>query len=100
MPYKSEKIKLKGLQDRRKKLTDEQRDFYLQVLDSTKEELFKSIEQNGLEKSRLSIFSALLRLRQICCHPRLYDKDNVKNILSSGKFEKLKYMLEDFQTHI
>ncbi|MCM1009623.1 MAG: DEAD/DEAH box helicase [Fusobacterium sp.] len=76
-------------------LTDEQRDFYLQVLDSTKEELFKSIEQNGLEKSRLSIFSALLRLRQICCHPRLYDKDNVKNIIKSGKFEKLKVMLEE-----
>lgn len=76
-------------------LTDEQKDFYLQVLDSTKEELFKSIEQNGLEKSRLSIFSALLRLRQICCHPRLYDKDNVKNIIKSGKFEKLKAMLEE-----
>lgn len=76
-------------------LTDEQRDFYLQVLDSTKEELFKSIEQNGLEKSRLSIFSALLRLRQICCHPRLYDKENVKNIMKSGKFEKLKVMLEE-----
>ena len=26
MPYKSEKIKLQGMQDRRKKLTDEQRD--------------------------------------------------------------------------
>lgn len=76
-------------------LTDEQRDFYLQVLDSTKEELFKSIEQNGLEKSRLSIFSALLRMRQICCHPKLYDKNNVKNIISSGKFEKLKVMLEE-----
>ena len=76
-------------------LTDEQKDFYLQVLDSTKEELFKSIEQNGLEKSRLSIFSALLRLRQICCHPRLYDKKNVKNIMKSGKFEKLKVMLEE-----
>ena len=58
-------------------LTPEQKDFYLEVLDSTKEELFKSIEKNGLEKSRMSIFSALLRLRQICCHPRLYDKDNV-----------------------
>lgn len=79
-------------------LTDEQKDFYLQVLDSTKEELFKSIEQNGLEKSRLSIFSALLRLRQICCHPRLYDKNNVKNIISSGKFEKLKAMLEEIIT--
>ncbi len=76
-------------------LTDDQKDFYLQVLDSTKEELFKSIEQNGIEKSRLSIFSALLRLRQICCHPRLYDKENVKNIISSGKFEKLKVMLEE-----
>jgi non-specific serine/threonine protein kinase len=76
-------------------LTDDQRDFYLQVLDSTKEELFKSIEQNGLEKSRLSIFSALLRMRQICCHPRLYDKNNVKNVISSGKFEKLKAMLEE-----
>ena len=76
-------------------LTDDQRDFYLQVLDSTKEELFKSIEQNGLEKSRLSIFSALLRMRQICCHPSLYDKNNVKNVISSGKFEKLKVMLEE-----
>ncbi|HNW25881.1 MAG TPA: DEAD/DEAH box helicase [Candidatus Gastranaerophilaceae bacterium] len=76
-------------------LTDEQRDFYLEVLDSTKEELFKSIEQNGLEKSRMSIFSALLRLRQICCHPRLYDKENIKKINESGKFEHLKEMLEE-----
>lgn len=76
-------------------LTPEQKDFYLEVLDSTKEELFKSIEQNGLEKSRMSIFSALLRLRQICCHPRLYDKDNKKGINESGKFEHLKEMLEE-----
>ncbi len=75
-------------------LTDEQRDFYLEVLDSTKEELFKSIELNGLEKSRMSIFSALLRLRQICCHPKLYDKEHVKGVMKSGKFEYLKSMLE------
>ncbi|MDD3238330.1 MAG: DEAD/DEAH box helicase [Candidatus Gastranaerophilales bacterium] len=76
-------------------LTPEQKDFYLDVLDSTKEELFKSIEQNGLEKNRLSIFSALLRLRQICCHPQLYDKENLKGIKESGKFEYLKGMLEE-----
>ncbi len=75
-------------------MTPEQKDFYLDVLDSTKEELFKSIEQNGLEKSRMSIFSALLRLRQICCHPRLYDKEMVKGDILSGKFEHLKGMLE------
>ncbi len=76
-------------------LTAEQKDFYLEVLDSTKEEVFKSIEQNGLERSRMSIFSALLRLRQICCHPRLYDKENIKKIKQSGKFEHLKEMLEE-----
>lgn len=75
-------------------MTPEQKDFYLDVLDSTKEELFKSIEMNGLEKSRMSIFSALLRLRQICCHPRLYDKEMVKGVIQSGKFEYLKGMLE------
>ena len=76
-------------------LTPEQKDFYMEVMDSTREELFKSIEEKGIEKSRMSIFSALLRLRQICCHPRLYDKENVKGINESGKFEQLKTMLEE-----
>ena len=76
-------------------LTPEQKDFYLEVMDSTREELFKSIEEKGIEKSRMSIFSALLRLRQICCHPRLYDKENIKGIKQSGKFEQLKVMLEE-----
>ncbi len=76
-------------------LNPEQKDFYLEVLDSTKEEVFKSIEEKGLEKSRMSIFSALLRLRQICCHPWLYDKENKKGIRYSGKFEQLKEMLEE-----
>ena len=76
-------------------LTPDQKDFYMEVMDSTREELFKSIEEKGLEKSRMSIFSALLRLRQICCHPWLYDKDNFKRINESGKFEQLKTMLEE-----
>lgn len=77
-------------------LTPEQKDFYMEVMDSTREELFKSIEEKGIEKSRMSIFSALLRLRQICCHPRLYDKENIKGIKESRKnSEQLKVMLEE-----
>lgn len=76
-------------------MTPEQKDFYLDVLDSTKEEIFKSIEEVGFEKSKMSIFSALLRLRQICCHPKLYDKENIKGIKESGKFEQLKEMLKE-----
>lgn len=34
MPYKSEKIKLKGLQDRRKRLTDEQRELVKELYET------------------------------------------------------------------
>jgi len=75
-------------------LTPEQREFYLEVLDSTKQEIF-GLANQGLEKNRMSIFAALLRLRQICCHPRLYDKDGQRGPIESGKFERLKVMLEE-----
>ena len=77
------------------KMTPDQKDLYLEVLDSTREEIFQRIGEQGLEKSRMSIFAALLRLRQICNHPRLYDKEGLKQINESGKFEHLKEMLEE-----
>ena len=52
-------------------LTPDQKDLYLQVLDSTKEELFKSIETVGLEKSRMSIFSALLKVKTNLLSPEI-----------------------------
>ncbi|MFH0702642.1 MAG: translation initiation factor IF-2 N-terminal domain-containing protein [bacterium] len=76
-------------------LTPEQRDFYLEVLDSTRNEIFQRIANEGIEKSKISIFAALLRLRQICNHPKLYDKEGKKQINESGKFEHLKEMLEE-----
>ncbi|MDD3420662.1 MAG: DEAD/DEAH box helicase, partial [Candidatus Gastranaerophilales bacterium] len=77
-------------------LTPEQREFYMEVLDATKQEIF-GLADGGrtLEKNRMSIFAALLRLRQICCHPRLYDKTGARGKIDSGKFEKLKAMLEE-----
>lgn len=76
-------------------MTPEQKDFYIDVLDSTREEIFGKINNDGFEKSRMSIFAALLRLRQICNHPRLFDKENIRKIKESGKFEHLKTMLEE-----
>lgn len=77
------------------KMTPEQKDFYLDVLDSTRQEIFDMISADGFEKSKMSVFSALLRLRQVCCHPRLYDKEGKMGIIDSGKFEHLKEMLEE-----
>jgi SNF2 family DNA or RNA helicase len=77
------------------KMTPEQKDLYLEVLDSTREEVFSQISSQGFEKSRMSIFAALLRLRQICNHPGLYNKDGLNGEIESGKFEHLKEMLEE-----
>lgn len=77
------------------KMTPEQKDFYLDVLDSTKQEIYDMINADGFEKSKMSVFSALLRLRQVCCHPRLYDKEGKTGVNESGKFEHLKEMLEE-----
>lgn len=76
-------------------MNPEQKDFYLDVLDSTREEIFNKIAVDGIEKSKMSIFAALLRLRQVCNHPKLYDKEGVRQITESGKFEHLKEMLEE-----
>ena len=77
------------------KMTPDQKDFYLDVLDSTRREIFDKVNADGFEKSKMSVFSALLRLRQVCCHPRLYDKEGKMGNIESGKFEHLKEMLEE-----
>ena len=77
------------------KMTPDQKDFYLDVLDSTRQEIFDKVNADGFEKSKMSVFSALLRLRQVCCHPRLYDKEGKMGNIESGKFEHLKEMLEE-----
>ena len=76
-------------------LLPEQQEIYLDVLDYTREEIFKRIEEQGFAKSQMSILSALLRLRQICCHPKLIGDVSKAKIRNSGKFEHLKDMIRD-----
>jgi len=65
-------------------LTEEQRKVYLAELRHSREEVFKSIREKGLNKARMQVLAALTRLRQICCHPRLIGCN-----VPSGKTETL-----------
>ena len=71
-------------------MTDEQEELYQEILDDTRETLLREIQDKGMKNSKMSIFAALLRLRQICCHPKLIKKE-----VESGKFDHLKEMLEE-----
>ena len=54
-------------------LNDEQRAVYQQVMEFSRQQVLEAVGAQGLAKSRLVVFTALLRLRQICCDLRLID---------------------------
>ncbi len=54
-------------------------------------EILKEIDEKGIKKSGFKVMEGLLRLRQICNHPILVQKDYKKE---SSKFEEFKMMLE------
>ncbi len=78
-------------------LADEQMELYSMLAKKLKEQIMTSVDEKGIAKSQISILDALLKLRQICCHPRLL-KLNIPNLdtnLPSGKFDAFKDMVTD-----
>ncbi len=70
-------------------LGDEQRKLYLAELRRSREQVFQTVAEKGLNKSKIHVLAALTRLRQICCHPQLVGNDS-----ASGKTETLFELLE------
>lgn len=63
-----------------------QRKLYIKTRDYYRAQLLGMIDDEGMDDARMKILEGLLRLRQICNHPRLVD---AKARGSSGKFELL-----------
>jgi SNF2 family DNA or RNA helicase len=55
----------------------------------------KIIEQQGFARSQISVLDALLKLRQVCCDPRLLDPKLTQGVTQSAKFEALMAMLPE-----
>jgi SNF2 family DNA or RNA helicase len=54
-------------------LDDRQRDFYDGVRLAMHQRIQEVVRQQGLARSQITILDALLKLRQVCCDPRLVD---------------------------
>ncbi|MBX9669713.1 MAG: DEAD/DEAH box helicase [Candidatus Obscuribacterales bacterium] len=74
---------------------DDQRSLYLDVLDECKEKVFSEIKSRGIKRSQISVLHALLRLRQVCCDPRLLKNKEVDAKMSSAKLETLMHMIDE-----
>jgi non-specific serine/threonine protein kinase len=70
-----------------------QSQLYEEMAASYKNSIESEIDENGLSKSSMKIFEAMLRLRQICLFPQLADPKH--NGIPSAKFDHFKNLLED-----
>lgn len=73
-------------------LLAEQKELYLATLEQTRKDIHSEIKNEGLQKSHIKIFAALIRLRQLCNHPSLF-LDNYYG--SSGKLDALNEIVDE-----
>ena len=78
---------------RRVVMEPKQRDLYESLRLSLAEELREVIAQRGIAHSGIVVLDALLKLRQVCCDPRLVKLEAVRGVRDSAKFELLMDML-------
>lgn len=76
-------------------LEGRQRDLYETVRLSMHHRVLAEVQRRGIAASQLVILDALLRLRQVCCDPRLVKLDAAREIQESAKLEHLKAMLAE-----
>ena len=86
LPEKTEQTLYCELEPEQRKLYDELRDHYRQSL-------LKTIESVGMNRAKIQVLEALLRLRQAACHPGLIDK--TKTGASSAKLDMLFPQLQE-----
>ena len=80
-------------------MNDEQSKLYEAVRATMQDSIKQIIAQQGFKRSQIQILDALLKLRQVCCHPSLLNLDslpNGKNTVKSKAMRsaKLDYLIE------
>jgi len=78
---------------RRVVLDGRQRELYESLRLSLADELRQVIAQRGIAHSGIVVLDALLKLRQVCCDPRLVKLEAARGVRDSAKFELLMDML-------
>ena len=76
-------------------LPPEERNAYNELRDYYRVQLANKVDEIGLNKSKIHVLEALLRLRQAACHPGLLDKD--KQMQPSAKLEALLENLDEIR---
>ncbi len=74
-------------------LESAQRDLYETIRLTMHQKVRDAIDKKGIERSHIIILDALLKLRQVCCDPRLLKKVTGKSSVHSAKLDHLMEMI-------
>ncbi len=78
---------------RKVELRESQRDLYETIRLAMEQRVRQEVERNGLNRSHIVILDALLKLRQVCCDPRLVRLEAARMVQESAKLELLLELL-------
>lgn len=76
-------------------LSGQQRGLYETIRVAMSNKVCQEIDKKGIARSHIMILDALLKLRQVCCDPRLLKLDAAKKVKNSAKLEQLMEMLPE-----
>jgi len=76
-------------------LAGAQRDLYETVRASMAQRVREALAQRGLARSHIVVLDALLKLRQVCCDPRLVAGPAARKVKESAKLERLTELLPE-----
>ena len=76
-------------------MTDAQKKLYEAVRATMQKNIQLHIAENGFKRSQIQILDALLKLRQVCCHPSLLKLDSTPKNITSAKYNQLLEMVSE-----
>lgn len=88
LPLKSEIIKYTQFSSKQSQL-------YESIRVTMEKKVREAVEKNGLATSHITIFDALLKLRQVCCDPSLVKLEEALKVHESAKLELFLDLVEE-----
>lgn len=74
-------------------LSEVQKQLYHSYAESAREELSKLVKKEGFDRVQIHVLATLTRLKQICCHPAIFAKENPE-MGDSAKYDMLLELLQ------
>jgi SNF2 family DNA or RNA helicase len=75
-------------------LSEQQKQLYKSYAQSARDELVKLVQKEGFDRVQIHVLATLTRLKQICCHPAIFAKENPE----PGDSAKYDMLLDLIQT--